>query len=185
MAEHLAGRLKRGILVEIAALGIKHLCLSFQSILEALAERLVFLGIGSHAPCAGHVDGTVGHRTDERYLAFLGKRKHFVLVLQEHERLGGYGTCGGTVLSCVDVAFLAGDIVVFVRVIEESETILGLKHTAHSLVDVSHRDLALVEALLESTYETERTHVHVGTGLQGAHRSIGKVFKTMYGNLAD
>ena len=83
----------------------------------------------------------------------------------------------------VDVGLLALYIVEAVGILEQTEAILGLKHTAACLVDVGLADKAFVESLGEYAHEGVRRHIHVGAGFEGAYTVFKGVAHAVVGHL--
>ena len=53
-----------------------------------------------------------------------------------------------------------------VRILEETESVLGLKNTTTCCINLLHAYETLVESILDIAYETLADHIHIDTCLE-------------------
>ena len=163
------------ISTDVATLRIQQRRLLSQSALHGFAKGAVAIGSESYTPCACHVGAVVGKRTDKGYLAFFAQGQHATLILQQHKGLGCYAPCLGTVLVGEYILCPALLVTILIRVVEEPELVFCFEHTAACLVYLLHRHPTRLQVLLKGIDKSLRTHIHVGTGMEGLCRRIGKI----------
>ena len=171
-AEHRTDSLRLSIVHQVGSFGIQQPCTrAAQGVLQSLTNGFVPLGYSRHSPCARHVRTRIRQRTDQCYRAAFVEREKPVVVLEQHHTFAGYASCHGAVRIAENDRLAQRGVAVAVRVVEQTEFVLRLKHPTAGCVHLLHA-AATTTYGISQRHQPVGHHIHIQPGIQALDSAL-------------